>query len=163
MTEKVFKIKTIRLFEEWIAPIVLLIIISFFVYEVYHQKDEDYVFKIVAFFIIAIIFLGPFFFLFFNHLSKSLKTELKVNSEFIELTQKGKSCIIDLTDIETITVYSINGKYGPGKLPWSDIFKWKVKSYNSEIIFSSLLISESNFKKLLKKELIYKFDYMPTM
>ena len=163
MTEKVYKIKLIRLIEEWIAPSIVIIFFFFLAYNDYHQKTENYIFKIVAYLVLLVIFVGPFCFLFFNHLYKSSKTQLRITAEYIELLHNGNSQIINLTDIKSIAICSINNKYGPAKAAWCDIFKWKIKSNDLEIIFSSLIISKSNLKKFFMQEFVYEFEYIPAM
>lgn len=77
-------------------------------------------------------------------------TQLQFSDTGISFCKKDTTINISYEDILDVTEYSMN-KYGNAKLPWSDIFRFHLKTKHQEFIISSLIISRSNLKGFIKK------------
>ena len=162
MTEKVFKINLWNLLGEWIAFIFTVSFIFFLIYTD-DLKASDSTIKIAFYFFIILVFWGPFFHLLFNHILKSSGAQLKITADYVEFSQKGHSKTIKMVDINEIVIQSSTGKHSYRSLPWTDIFIWKIKSENSEIVVSNIIVSKSNLKKIFKNEFTYEKVFFPTL
>jgi hypothetical protein len=89
-------------------------------------------------------------------------TQLQFNDTEICLLESGRIITLSYEDILDVTEYSMN-KYGNAKLPWSVIFKFHLKTKNQEFIISSLIISKTNLKRFIKKDLQFEATYFPSL
>lgn len=162
MSQKTYKLNLLRVLEFWAAPILIIAFITFLIY-VYYEKDPQFeVGKLVAYLLLTLIFIGPFVWLFFNHLKNMEVTQLQFSDTGVCLCKNGNIVTISYEDILDVTEYSMN-KYGNAKLPWSVIFKFRLKTENQEFIISSLIISKTNLKKFIKKDLLFEATYFPSL
>jgi hypothetical protein len=96
------------------------------------------IFGWVFFFIFS---AGIFIFLFVNHLPLARQTELILSNKTLKIVQQGQSYSCNLSDIKEVFEYST------GRLPWSSIAKWIIKTDDREFVVSSLTISKLNFER----------------
>jgi hypothetical protein len=87
-------------------------------------------------------------------------TKLIFSDSSVSFYGENISRTIDYSEVIAIVEYSSN-RYGYGKMAWSDIVKWQVRTENEEFLISSLIISKTNLKKYMKREFGFKATYFP--
>ena len=141
----------------WLLPVLLTILmIIFIISKVDSLGDLTWV-EILGWVCFFIFSAGMFLFLFFNHLPIAKQTELIITNKNFEIIQQGQTYSGELNDITEVVEYST------GRLPWSSIAKWIVKTGDREIVISSLTISKSNFKRYFWNKTIDKTSLLPTL
>ncbi|RYF91898.1 MAG: hypothetical protein EOO03_00215 [Chitinophagaceae bacterium] len=140
----------------------MIAFIAFLVYTDYEKKKQVDVGKLIFYLAILLVLVGPFVWLFFNHLYKMKSVQLHLSDQNIILFTGEKSITIENDEIVEIMEFSIN-RYGTAKLFWADIVKWKVKSGDQEFFISSLLISKKVLKKFINKDWKFKMEYFPSL
>jgi len=163
MPEKTYRSSFARIVTLWLTPVLLTLIVLFFAFESYPRFDASGVIRLTCFAIMLAGILLPFTGLFFNHLSFVQNTSLKFFDENLELSRNDKKITIRLAEIYEVVEFSTNTKYSSGKLPWSQLVKWKVKTLEHEFFISSLIISDTDLKKRIGIDLTYQLSYFPVI
>ena len=140
-----------------LTPVISTLFIGFIIYTDYHSSSQLSIGKIIAYSVILIVVLGPFFFLFYNHLNFALQTRLVFLEDKFEIIQYDKSFVFNVSEIIEVIQYSTDSKYSSGKLWWGEIMKWEVKTLNSEFVISSQLFHRLILKSVLKMRSLTRY------
>ncbi len=150
-----YKFNTARLINIWLLPVLSMS----FMFVVLNLKSDTLQnlsgVDILAFSLFFIFLVGVFIFLFINHLSIALRTELILSRKTFEIIKNKKSYKCDLSEITEVIEYST------ARLPWSSIIKWKLKVADKEIVISSLTISKLNFERYFHDKTEEKISVFP--
>ena len=157
MTEIRYKFNTTRLINLWFIP-TLLTTLFFALFYLKFDRLQYLSYKdIIVWGLIFICFAGVFIFLFINHLQLARQTELIIQGKTFKIIQGVHSYSGDLSTIKEIIQYST------GRLPWSSIIKWKIKTGDREFVISSLTISKLNFERHFNNKIKDKTSFMPIL
>ena len=138
-------------------PTFFTILIWFFIYLKLDYTGNLKPIEIVTWTLFFLFAVGLFIFLFFNHLPLARQTQLIVVDKTFQIIQGDSSYIGNLSEILEIIEYSSK------KLPWGLVMKWNIKTAESEIVISSLTISQHSFQRHFKNKIKQKVSLMPTI
>ena len=141
VTENRYKYDTARFINLWLLPVLLTVLIFVVLYSKFNSLRDLSVSDILFWIFFLLFSVGIFIFLYFNHLPLARQTELIISSKTFEIIQRSQSYSCDLGDIKEVIEYST------GRLPWSSIAKWIIKTNDREFVISSLTISKLNFER----------------
>lgn len=158
---KEYRLTKRRLFVFWIAPVILTALIYFIAYSDYKTAVGFPIGKVIGYSLVFAFSVVTFIVIFFNHYSTALQTVLYFEEGTIQIQQFDKKYQFRLDEILEVTEYSVHNKYTEGRLPWSDVYKWRLKTADIEIDIPSLIISRKNLKKHINNNITYKFTYFP--
>jgi predicted PurR-regulated permease PerM len=161
VTEKKYKLDTIRLINLWLLPAFFSTFITILFILKYERLSQIKTLDILVWALLFLFSVGMYILLFLNHFPFAKQTQLIFTENRIEITQGENNYKIDLKNINSVTEYSSNNKYTSSKLPWASLIKWKLKTENDEYIISSLTISETDFKKIFSNKIKFKFSFFP--
>ncbi|RYE31133.1 MAG: hypothetical protein EOP48_31615 [Sphingobacteriales bacterium] len=162
MTEKVYRLRSIRLLEFWIAPVLITALMAYVLYEDYRADATINTIKLGLLIGVFLILIAPFIWLFFDHLKKLGSAQLTFRETNMTYQNGRDTYAIDYDDIIGVVEYSLD-RYGNSRLAWSGIIKWKIKTATNEFFVSSLLISKKDLKKLMKRDFQFEATYFPTL
>ena len=129
----------------------------YFIYLKFNNFGALKLIDIIAWTLYFIFTVGIFAFLFFNHLPLARKSELVIIGKTFQIIQGDNFYLVNFSDIENIVEYSAN------RLPWGYIMKWKIKTNNTEILISSLTISQLNFERHFYTKIKHETKLLPTI
>lgn len=156
MTRK-YELNALRILSVWTSSAILLMLIVFFIFIT--KKTLGIIFLIA----LAIIFIGPFVLLFFNHFKFASTTKIIAKEEDIEVIQDDVVHSFPLKDVMQIIQYSSESQYSFRGAMWGDIMWWRIITKDAAFDISNLVISKADFKKLLKTDIKLTFRYFPFM
>lgn len=150
-----YKFNSSRLIALWFFPAFFLVLIAVLIYSKVSVGKELPLFNMIALGIFFIAAVGPFAFLFFNHLSLAKKTVLTIDNNNIQVAQADQLFSASLDEIKTITEYSSKNT------PWSFIIKWHIQTATQEVTVSSLTISKYNFHNYFSRKIVHEPTVLP--
>lgn len=150
-----YKFNISRLIALWFFPAFFLVLIAVLIYSKVSVGKELPLFNMIALGIFFIAAVGPFAFLFFNHLALAKKTVITIADKNIQITQAGTNFSASFDEIKTITEYSSKST------PWSYIMKWKLQTATQEVTISSLTISKYNFHNHFGNKIVHEATVLP--
>lgn len=150
-----YKFTSNRLIALWFFPAFFLVLIGVLIYSKVSVGKELPVFNMVALSIFFIAAVGPFIFLFFNHLTLAKKTVMTIADKNIHITQGDVDFSVSMDEIKTVTEYSSKNT------PWSFIMKWKIQTATREVTVSSLTISKYNFHNHFGNKIVHEPTVLP--
>lgn len=101
--------------------------------------------------------IGIFSLLFFNHLQYAQNIKVTIDGDQIKIQQLDQTVSFSLSDIRSITEYSVS------KLPWSQVFYWKLETSEKEFIVSSLTISRLSFERYFYNKTDHVTSFFPIL
>ncbi len=150
---KEYKLNKCRIASLWMIPILLLLIIGFFIF------ITDKTFSIVFLIVVAVLFTGPFFHLYFNHLKLAANTKIIFEGENVVIIQNEDTYSFSMNEIVQVIEYSSQNKMSEPM--WGNILKWEIITNGKSLEISNLTISKSDFEKHFKSTITHRYQYFP--
>jgi hypothetical protein len=154
-TENRYHFNLSRFLSLWSLPIILLAMLTFLFFSKYEKLNEAKSVQLLALSLFMLFCVGPFAFLFFNHLPLARRTMLIIKDKILYILIDGQQEKIEFLEIKNITEYST------AKLPWSSIRKWIISANEKEYVISSLTISNLNFERHFYDKIETKVSFLP--
>lgn len=136
-----YRFDTARCINLWLVPGLLCVLMFGFLFSRIDSWGDVSARDMLGWVLFFTFSTGIFIFLFFNHLPLARQTELIISDETFKIVQGEQSYSCDLSDIKEVFEYST------GRLPWSSIAKWIIKTGDREFKVSSLTISKLNLER----------------
>jgi len=150
-----YKFTSSRLIALWFYPAFFLVLIAVVIYSKMSGGKALPIFNMVALAIFFVAAVGPFVFLFFNHLALAKKTVITIADKNIQVTQADTNFSASFDEIKTITEYSSKST------PWSFIIKWEIQTVTQQVTISSLTISKYNFQNYFSNKIVQEATVLP--
>jgi hypothetical protein len=154
-TENRYHFNLFRFLSLWSLPIFFLAMFTFLFFSKYEKLNEAKPVHLLALSLFMLFCLGPFAFLFFNHLTLARHTTIVIKDKMLCIQIYGEEELIDFLEIKNITEHST------AKLPWSSIRKWTISANEKEYVISSLTISKLNFERHFYDKIETKVSLLP--
>ena len=146
-----------RLFGLWVWPLLIQSVFFF----TYASSLEKIIITAIANWVILSLWLtmtiGVFSLLFLNHIRYAKGARITINGKQIILEQLSQSLPVSFSEIQSVTEYSV------GKMPWSGVFFWKIKTSEKEFVISSLTISRNNFERYFYNKTVHVTSFFPVL
>lgn len=157
MPEKEYRYTTKRVISLWSVPGWLTAFMVFLILSGHDTIASVKWPEKIAWLLFFIFAVGPFSFLFFNHLRLAKDTRLIFRDNTLQVEQAGETYTVHFSDMEEIVEYSA------WKLPWSSIMKWQIKTPGRRIVISSLTISEPAMDHFFWNKMKHKITLLPVI
>ncbi len=157
MTEERYIFNASRVITLWLLPTFFTFLTLFLIYSKFDSIREFTLKDFIAWTFFFIFSVGIFIYLFLNHLPYARQTQLIIINKTFKIIQSDNSYSANFSDIEEIVNYSAN------RLPWGYIMKWKIRTADTEVIISSLTISQFNFERHFYNKIKDKTCFLPTI
>ncbi len=157
MTQEKYIFNASRVITLWLLPIFYTFLILFFIYSKFESIREFTSTDFITWTLFFIFFVGLFIYLFLNHLPYARQTQLIITNKTLKIIQSDNSYSTSFSDIDEIVNYSAN------RLPWGYIMKWKIRTADTEVIISSLTISQFNFERHFYNKIKHETSILPTI